>query len=317
MVAEGRRHQHTEAHPLGDRGQPGQRGVRLGQVGPCRRRPAGSGGGDPSSRCGRRPAASASAAIERRCAASCSRPPGQSKLDRCSPTLTPGACEASAPSRSRRMRGRRAQRRGNDDHRLGRQHLVPRLGAHRVADRPASVGTGWRPHRPARRRRGRRCGGGTRRRRVEHHGDARHARLAGAASPPGAHARRRARGCRSPSSGGVATCGRRSRRARRTHRRTPADRVRSRRPRRAAHRWRRSGSAAKCSAAHDDFPDATGPISTTRHGDGIGEAARAIGPGLLQARAGASLRQERVRDDRLRDEARRCSTGSRHRARCG
>ena len=36
MMAKCRRHEHAETDALGDRGKPGQRGVRLGQVGPRR-----------------------------------------------------------------------------------------------------------------------------------------------------------------------------------------------------------------------------------------------------------------------------------------
>ena len=108
------------------------------------------------------PAASASVAIDRRCSARRSRPPGQSKLDRCRPTLMPGVGSGLRP----RPRGAAAvaagrQRRRHDDDRLRRDAARPMARREPRRGSPATGAAGCRRHRLARRPLVPRCVAGT------------------------------------------------------------------------------------------------------------------------------------------------------------
>ena len=261
------------------------------------------------------PAASASAAIERKCSASRSRPPGQSKLDRCRPTLTPRAWRTIWGGRDQAaVAGRQRRRHDHDRLRRDAAHPMARRGRLRRVS-PATGAADCRRHRQARRPVAQRCADGiplpacrTRPRRtaLRRSGRVRLHRARASASRPRESITVVNRRRRRPVDDVVEQC-EASAEARRSCSFSPT----TARSASLDTTWPR----AKCSAAQVDLPDATGPISTTSDGDGscmgspMGEAIR------LRNRRWR-LRRGRARG-RLRDATGRCSTGSRHRGRCG
>ena len=277
-MAKGRRHQHAEANPLGHCRQPGERRVRLGQVGPRRtdlwdlpevvHHPhlvdtCGLGvGGD-------RPEMFAE------------------------PLATARPVEArqvqTHPDPSRRSRGfalRREsvaggaalQRCRNDDDGFG--VCTASHGSARTASRIVGHRRSWLATTSA----GTAIGRALLRRRhsaawrVEHHGHARHPGSVGELPPPGPRAPESR-----PSVSITVVSRRRNRRATmssstRTHRPRRAGRVRSRRRRPEAHRSTRSDPGRSAAAPTSTCRTATGPTRTTerwrRELDGFADGAR-------------------------------------------
>ena len=185
MMPEGRRHEHTEPNPLGRGRQPRQRGVRLGQVRPCGTDlrdlaqvihhpqlvdPGRFGGNSDRPEMFAQPLAPADPIEARQM---------KPHLDHFAPRRHDLRCHGGMGATASR-----SHRRGNHDHRLRRMQRIPRLGSHGLAScRPAAelVGDDIGGHRngsgtvapPALGRRG-----------VEHHCNAWHPRRTSQLPPP-------------------------------------------------------------------------------------------------------------------------------------